>query len=66
MCADEEVGQVTSSTFSPRLGQVIALAYLRRGCWDAGTELVIDPATDGRPAFVCALPFVESEGAEEY
>ena len=56
--ASEEVGQVTSSTFSPRLGQVIALAYLRRGSWDAGTEVVIDPPSDGRPAIVCALPFV--------
>jgi tRNA-modifying protein YgfZ len=55
--ADEEVGQVTSSVLSPRLGQVIALAYLRRGSWDAGTELAIDPTTDGRTAVVCALPF---------
>lgn len=50
-----EVGQVTSSTFSPRVGQAIALAYLRRGCWDAGTELAI---ADGRSAVVCSLPFV--------
>jgi folate-binding protein YgfZ len=54
---DEEVGQVTSSVLSPRLGQVIALAYLRRGSWDAGTEVAIEPATDGRAAVVCALPF---------
>jgi len=55
--ADDEVGQVTSSVLSPRLGQVIALAYLRRGSWDPGTELAIDPTTDGRTAVVCALPF---------
>jgi folate-binding protein YgfZ len=54
---NEEVGQVTSSVFSPKIGQVIALAYLRRGNWDAGTELVIDPASDGRSAVVSALPF---------
>jgi folate-binding protein YgfZ len=54
---DEEVGQVTSSVLSPRLGQVIALSYLRRGSWDAGTEVAIEPATDGRAAVVCALPF---------
>ncbi len=53
----EEVGQVTSSVLSPRLRQVIALAYLRRGSWDAGTEVAIEPATDGRAAVVCALPF---------
>jgi tRNA-modifying protein YgfZ len=51
--ANEEVGQVTSSVNSPRLGQVIALAYLRRGSWCAGTEVV----TDGRVGMVCALPF---------
>ena len=55
--ADDEVGQVTSSVLSPRLAQVIALAYLRRGSWDSGTELAVDPTTDGRMAVVCALPF---------
>jgi folate-binding protein YgfZ len=55
--ANEEVGQATSSVFSPRLGQVIALAYLRRGSWDAGTEVVIEPTSDGRSGVVCALPF---------
>lgn len=51
--ADDEIGQVTSSVHSPGLGQVIALAYLRRGSWDAGTEVVIE----GRSGVVCALPF---------
>jgi folate-binding protein YgfZ len=55
----DEVGQVTSSVFSPRLQQVIALAYLRRGSWEAGTELVIEPSSDGRAAVVAALPFGE-------
>ena len=55
--ADDDVGPVTSSTFSPRLGQVVALAYLRRGSWDAGTEVAIDPASDGRRGVVCGLPF---------
>ncbi len=55
--AGEEVGHVTSSLFSPRVGQPIALAYLRRGSWDAGVELVVDPTTDGRSAVVSALPF---------
>src|SRR5207249_7728705 len=32
----KEVGQVTSSVVSPRLGP-IALAYLRRGNWEPGT-----------------------------
>jgi tRNA-modifying protein YgfZ len=53
---NEEVGQVTSSTFSPKLGQVIALAYLRRGSWDAGTEVGIGTA-NGRVGVVSELPF---------
>lgn len=53
MRGSDEVGQVTSSVFSPRLGQGIALAYLRRGSWDAGNEVV----AEGRAAVVCALPF---------
>jgi len=52
-----EVGQVTSSVFSPMLGHAIALAYLRRGSWDAGTELIVEPNTDGRVAVAAALPF---------
>jgi tRNA-modifying protein YgfZ len=52
-----EVGEITSSVFSPKRQQPIALAYLRRGHWDAGTEMVIDPKADGRTAVASALPF---------
>jgi folate-binding protein YgfZ len=55
---EAEVGQVTSSVFSPRLGQVIALAYLKRGVWDAGTTLSVVSPAGGRAASVAALPFV--------
>lgn len=48
----DEVGTVTSSIRSPRFG-VIALAYLRRGSWDVGTEVSVA----GRSAIACALPF---------
>jgi len=51
---DAEVGQVTSSVESPRLGQTIALAYVRRGSQEPGTKLMIEPE---RQATVCALPF---------
>jgi folate-binding protein YgfZ len=49
-----EVGQVTSSVVSPRLGP-IGLAYLRRGSWDPGTELQVEGQE--RVARVTALPF---------
>ncbi len=54
---DAEVGQVTSSVVSPRLGQTIALAYLKRGSQAPGTALMIEPTSAGRQAVVCALPF---------
>ena len=56
---DAEVGQVTSSIVSPRLGQTIALAYIKRGSQTPGTALTIDSASAGRHAAVCALPFAD-------
>jgi folate-binding protein YgfZ len=53
MREEKELGEVTSSTISPRLGQAIALAYMRRGAWDAGTQVIVG----GRNAIVSALPF---------
>src|SRR5262249_129642 len=52
-----EAGQVTSSVFSPRHGQVIALAYLKRGAQEPGTPLTVEWESDGRTAVVSALPF---------
>ena len=54
---ETEVGQTTSSVVSPRLGQTIALAYLRRGHQTPGTVLVVDQPASARKATVCALPF---------
>jgi folate-binding protein YgfZ len=51
-----EVGQVTSSVASPRLG-TIALAYLRRGNQEPGTAVVVETAAGNRPAEVVSLPF---------
>jgi tRNA-modifying protein YgfZ len=49
-----EVGQVTSSVVSHRLGP-IALAYLKRGHQESGTMVVLDPTKDGRKATVSAF-----------
>lgn len=51
-----EVGQVTSSVVSPRLGP-IALAYVRRGNQEPGTALEVESEGDRRSAVVSALPF---------
>jgi folate-binding protein YgfZ len=54
----DEVGQITSATYSPRLSRAIALAYLRRGSQEPGMELVAEPLEAARTVTVCALPFV--------
>ena len=53
----KEVGRVTSSLVSPRLG-AIGLAYIRRGSQEPGTKLEVDAAGTRRPATVVALPMV--------
>jgi len=52
--AKPEAGWITSAARSRRLGKTIALGYVHRTLWDAGTALVLP---DGRSATVAALPF---------
>ena len=52
--ADREIGQVTSSTFSPGLNKAIALGYAHRDFVAPGTAV----AVDGVPATVTQLPFI--------
>jgi folate-binding protein YgfZ len=56
-CGGEEVGQVTSSVVSPRLGKAVALAYLRRGHQEPGTAVEVEADGARRPAVVTPLPF---------
>jgi len=53
----EEVGYVTSSVTSPRLGRAIALAYLRHGHQAPGTPVEVRSASGPVAAEVSALPF---------
>ena len=57
MSGDGEVGMVTSSVYSARLGCVLCLAYLRRGHQEPGATLTIAGDADGRAATISALPF---------
>jgi len=53
-----EVGTVRSAVVSPTLGKTIALAYLKRSHWEAGTAV----QAGGVPAAVADLPFVSGSG----
>jgi folate-binding protein YgfZ len=53
----KEVGLVTSSVYSPRLGTAIALAYLQRGSQSPGTAVTVETPNGPQPAEVAALPF---------
>ncbi|HEY7700421.1 MAG TPA: glycine cleavage T C-terminal barrel domain-containing protein [Vicinamibacteria bacterium] len=53
MRGPEEAGAVTSSAFSPAFGCPLALAYLKRGHWEPGTEVTVA----GAAATVSSLPF---------
>jgi aminomethyltransferase len=52
-----EVGRVTSGTFSPTLGRVIAMAYVDPDCTAAGTECAVDVRGKTDSARVVPLPF---------
>ena len=45
MKGDQQVGQVTSASFDPTGGSVLALAYLRRGNFEPGLQLTCCGAT---------------------
>jgi glycine cleavage system aminomethyltransferase T len=52
----QEVGVVTSSVVSPRLGAPVALGYLRRGSQDAGLKLEAESPAGRQPVEVLGLP----------
>jgi folate-binding protein YgfZ len=53
----KEVGHITSVARSPALGEVIALAYVRREASQTGTELEVEMPGGKIPAHVADVPF---------
>jgi aminomethyltransferase len=51
------VGEVTSGTWSPSLGQAIALAYVPAGLAKLGTALAVEVRGKAEPAVVVKRPF---------
>lgn len=62
---EEEIGQVTSSAFSPRAASTLALAFLRRGHQQPGTAVAVAAENGRQPAEVAMLPFVAHNSAQE-
>jgi folate-binding protein YgfZ len=58
----KEVGQITSCVTSPRVGMIIALAYVRRGSQEPGTKLDVNVEGGRQIAEVVPLPFIGSKG----
>ncbi len=60
---EEEVGEVTSGTFSPSLEVGIGMAYLRAGLAEPGTEIEIDVRGKRRAARVGSKPLYASSSS---
>jgi aminomethyltransferase len=59
MRGSEQVGTVTSGTFSPSLELGAGMAYVRSDLAEAGTELEIDVRGKRRPARIASKPLYE-------
>lgn len=60
----KEAGFVTSAVFSPFLKKTIALAYVQREFWKAGSEVVMETSNVQIPARVKPLPFYSGPADE--
>jgi aminomethyltransferase len=56
----KEIGRITSSLNSKRLGAVIALAYVKYGFFDPGTSVEVEVEGQACPAQVVELPFYKT------
>jgi aminomethyltransferase len=61
LAGEEEVGVVTSGSFSPSLEIGIGMAYVRADLAEPGTEVEIDVRGKRRPARIASKPLYEKE-----
>jgi len=59
----EPVGEITSGTHSPTLGEPIGLGYVRSGCEQPGTRLAVEIRGRAAAARVVQLPFYRRAAA---
>jgi folate-binding protein YgfZ len=52
-----DMGLITSAVFSPTLKKTIALGFLKKECWEPGTDLTVEDGGNKIPARVATLPF---------
>ena len=57
LATGQQVGEVTSGTFSPTLQKPIAMAYVNPAAAKTGSELAVDIRGTAEPAKVVPLPF---------
>jgi aminomethyltransferase len=65
LAADEEVGSVTSGSFSPSLEVGIGMAYLRSDLAEPGTEVEIDVRGKHRAARIASKPLYASPSSRK-
>ncbi len=59
----QNVGEITSGTFSPTLQRPIAMAYVNPSVATVGSELAVDVRGTPEPARVVTLPFYRRSGS---
>jgi folate-binding protein YgfZ len=57
---DKQVGAITSSVTSPRLGRAVALGYIHRDYCEPGTQVTVSSLGGLTTALVTAPPFVQT------
>ena len=62
LAGGEQVGTVTSGTFSPSLEVGIGMAYVRADLAEPGTEVEIDVRGKRRPARIASKPLYQRKG----